>query len=292
MKVPGHLQLEEIRLPAGQEWQAEGGQWSFLRLSIGEVYWLAPARPRAFSTGGVLILAPTVQGIVRASQISEVVLHVFGFVPEMLYGFFTLIERRLLDKGLAEVSTEAQLLPSTHPLALRFAARISSNPSTDLVERAGLLSLAAEYFATRMGERPNPAGPEVLAQQRFHRLVAQMPDLEMINHTPEELAELCGCGVRHFNRLFHHCFGQSPRARLTELRLIRAAQLLACSDEKIAQVAQFSNYRSLSLFNALFKRRFGMSPSEWRHHAAGQPQSAFPFPAQPGPVSNSFRTSN
>jgi AraC-like DNA-binding protein len=35
-------------------------------------------------------------------------------------------------------------------------------------------------------------------------------------------------------------------------------------------VALDSGYRSVSLFNTLFKRRFGVSPSEWRRLAAEQ----------------------
>src|SRR5262249_38824425 len=59
-------------------------------------------------------------------------------------------------------------------------------------------------------------------------------------------------------------FGQSPRAHQTELRLLKARQLLVSSNSQVIQVALDSGYRSLSLFNALFKRRFGMSPSELR----------------------------
>src|SRR5260370_36369243 len=95
-----------------------------------------------------------------------------------------------------------------------------------------------------------------------------MPDIETIRPTPEALAGLCGCSPRHFNRLFREHFGESPRARQTELRLLKARQLLGDADAKIIQVALDSGYHSLSLFNALFKRRFGMSPSAWRQKTA------------------------
>ena len=54
------------------------------------------------------------------------------------------------------------------------------------------------------------------------------------------------------------------RARQIELRLQRARQLLGDSDAKIINVAYDSGYRHLGLFNAMFKKRFGVTPSEWR----------------------------
>ena len=94
-----------------------------------------------------------------------------------------------------------------------------------------------------------------------------MPDAEIINHSPEELARLCGCSPRHFNRLFRAHFAVSARARQTELRLLKARQLLCSTNEKIIQVALNCGYRSLSLFNSIFKKRFGVTPSGYRQKA-------------------------
>jgi AraC-like DNA-binding protein len=91
-----------------------------------------------------------------------------------------------------------------------------------------------------------------------------MPDVELIHHSPAELARLCGCSSRHFNRMFWKQFGSSVRSRQTELRLLRARQLLSNTEGKIVQVAFDSGYRNVSLFNSLFKRRFGVTPSQWR----------------------------
>ncbi len=46
--------------------------------------------------------------------------------------------------------------------------------------------------------------------------------------------------------------------------MLQASQLLARTDEKIINVALDSGYRNLSIFNALFKKRFGVTPSRWR----------------------------
>jgi transcriptional regulator GlxA family with amidase domain len=49
-----------------------------------------------------------------------------------------------------------------------------------------------------------------------------------------------------------------------EIRLGRARELLATSKSKVVEVAFESGYKSLSLFNQMFTRRFGVSPGKWR----------------------------
>jgi AraC-like DNA-binding protein len=219
--------------------------------------------------GEILVLGPAALGVVRASQINPVVLHGFSFAPDMLCGFFTLSERHFFETSLTGAAAEIQFLPSTHPLARRFAAlatRVAHG--AEMSHRAELLGLAGAFFGEKMSRRSPSAERGVFAQARFEQLIARMPDLEIIHHTPEDLARLCGCSPRHFNRLFRECFGQSPRGRQTELRLLKASHLLARSSEKVMDIALASGYRSLSLFNSLFKKRFGLSPSQWRSRAA------------------------
>jgi len=239
MKSPGHLRIEELKLAPGQEWTEESSAWRFVRI----------------------------KAIIRASQLNEVLLHGFKFAPDLLCGFFTLDERHLFEIQGHEV--QARFLPSTHPIAEQFAALITEpERPEDLARRAEVLGLAAAFFTEGLLRHPVTAPRGISAQQRFQEIVCRMPDIEIVQHTPEELAGLCGCSTRHFNRLFREHFGEPPRARQTELRLLKARQLLATTDSKVIQVALDSGYRSLSLFNSLFKRRFGMSPSEYRETTA------------------------
>ena len=269
MKIPGHLRIEEMTLPPGREWTDNADAWRFLRLSSGAAYWLEPGRPRPFSEGEVLVIAPSVKAVVRASQLNEVVLHGFNFAPAMLCGFFTLAERHYFENGGASSVEPVQFLPSTHPLARRFAELLAHRSTErELTQRAEALGFASSFFSERLSLSQPPSARGVSALHRFQELVCQMPDSQLIVHTPEHLAGLCGCSPRHFNRLFHQYFGESPRARQTELRLLKARELLGATDAKIIQVALDSGYRSLSLFNSLFKRRFGLTPSNWRRRAA------------------------
>ena len=103
-----------------------------------------------------------------------------------------------------------------------------------------------------------------------------MPDAELATRSLPQLAGQLPCSERHFSRLFREQFGVPLRARQTELRLQRARQLLQDPGIKIINVASESGYRHLGLFNAMFKKRFGMTPSEWRQqNVASEPKKIF-----------------
>jgi transcriptional regulator GlxA family with amidase domain len=53
---------------------------------------------------------------------------------------------------------------------------------------------------------------------------------------------------------------------VTRLRVSRAQQLLATSDDKVVDVALSSGFNSLSRFNDVFKKSCGSSPREYREH--------------------------
>ena len=270
MNAVGHLLIEPATLPPGGEWRAAAEGWYFLHLTRGAAYWLGSDRPRSLTEGEMMVVPPDSQGAVRASQIGPVVLHALRFVPDLLCGFFTLSERHFFESGT--MLKETQFLPSTHPVTQQFAALTQSLSSANsLMRRIQVLSLVAMVFDKDVARHQAPEQLGATALHRFTQLIADMPDTEIINHTPEQLARLCGCSPRHFNRLFRHHFGASARSRQTELRLLKARQLLCDSDSKIIQVAMESGYRNLSLFNSLFKRRFGTTPSAWRRKSRKRP---------------------
>jgi len=265
MKVPAHLQIEQVKLAPGQEWVDAASAWRFVRLMSGAAYWFGGAETRPLADGEIVLAAPGLHGTVRASQIGEVVIQFFYFAPDLLCGLLTVDERRFFEAGGANGVTGLQFLPSTHPVARQFAALgTSQSEHPGLARRLEVLGLAAAVFDEEMSRQPPPSTLGATALQRFQQIVAHMPDTEMTNHSPDELAHLCGCSARHFNRLFRKHFGTSTRAWQTELRLLKARQLLTHTEEKVIQVALDSGYRNLSLFNFLFKRRFGMTPSDWR----------------------------
>jgi len=269
MKFHRHLFLDEINLPPASEWSDNSPGWRFLRLSRGVAYWLSPAANKQLSEGEVVVISPSGEGSVRASQLSQAQLHCFQFCPELLGGFLTLSERHSLEAVVARDRPAVQFVPSGHPAAQRFAELVVWPPLCNgLFQRCEALYLAATFFAEDLTRHKPPQAKSTFALHRFRELIQQMPDKEILNQTPEQLAQLCGCSPRHFGRLFRRYFGVSLRTKQIELRLLMARQLLMDTDSKIIQVAMESGYRSLGLFNVMFKKAFGMTPTEWRRKHA------------------------
>ena len=100
--------------------------------------------------------------------------------------------------------------------------------------------------------------------QRIRELVGQMPEIELFRYSSADLASQLYCSERHFSRLFRQEFGVPFRTHQIALRLEHACQLLKDPGKKILNIANESGYQNTGLFNAMFKRRFGVTPTEWR----------------------------
>ena len=117
------------------------------------------------------------------------------------------------------------------------------------------------------GDTTPPPSDNNKLRQRLRQLVGQMPEIELFRYSLSDLSRQLECSERHFSRLFSEEFGVSFRRHQIDLRLQHACQLLANPQKKIAGIAMDSGYQHLGLFNATFKSRFGMTPSEWRRRA-------------------------
>ena len=78
------------------------------------------------------------------------------------------------------------------------------------------------------------------------------------------MAKAAGLGQSRFHELFRATMGQSPRqAQLTRL-FDEAADRLATTALPISEIAYGLGYQNASSFNRQFRRRFGLTPSEFR----------------------------
>ena len=69
----------------------------------------------------------------------------------------------------------------------------------------------------------------------------------------------------HFCSSFSRQFGVPPREYAMRLRLQRGAQLLANQDLAVFQVAEMVGCPDALYFSRLFRKRYGMSPNQFRH---------------------------
>jgi AraC-like DNA-binding protein len=79
----------------------------------------------------------------------------------------------------------------------------------------------------------------------------------------QKLAAAAGLSERYVNELLYEA-GAGFTARLNELRLRRAAELLTLSERRITDIAFDCGFNDLSYFNRSFRRRFGLTPTAAR----------------------------
>lgn len=82
--------------------------------------------------------------------------------------------------------------------------------------------------------------------------------------TIEEIANEVGLSQSHFMKYFKNTMGTSFIDYLNEYRLTMASRLLISSESSILDIAAEVGYENLSYFNRTFKKRFEMTPREYR----------------------------
>jgi AraC family transcriptional regulator len=130
------------------------------------------------------------------------------------------------------------------------------------VESAAIV-LAQRLLALRgrpPAPAPRPGLPPAVLRRATEFLYAEM------NRNPglTELATAVGMNVHHFSRLFKRSTGLAPHQYLVNMRLERAKQMLADGRSPIIEIAYEVGYANPSQFSAFFRKRTGLSPTEFR----------------------------
>ena len=274
MAVESHLILQEILLRPGGEWTPPTNHWVVARIAEGVGYWMHGGNAREFKVGDGLVVSKNFQFTLRASQLEPLQVEFFLVQPELLTGVLTVAESHKLS--LPATNTLAQIIPfsASESVGLKFTRLAGQLQRESLPARLALLQLWSQLVAGTLVQPVEAAQGQRLLE-RFRHLFTHITDVELATRSLPELAAQLNCSERHFSRMFREEFGVALRARQTELRLQHARQLLADADAKVINVAYESGYRHLGLFNAMFKKRFGMTPSEWREQNVTQPSKIY-----------------
>ena len=106
--------------------------------------------------------------------------------------------------------------------------------------------------------------PMANAHPQIHSAKQYLLDHLEQNVSLGQLAQELGFSSGHFIRLFRQECTMTPSQFLLEKRMERARQLLSFEGISVSEAAQRCGYNSFSLFCATFKRKFGISPGQYR----------------------------
>lgn len=258
-----HLAIREFSILPGKEWVLKPCDWSLIQVEDGMGYWLQAQSSIELKAGMALLVSGDDSGRIRASQLSSMSLYSFSVTPARLTGLLTLSEQDFLKQAASQNDLAFQIFPASSPIALKMRELYAGNNPSALTFRLTLLQFFIGIFGNKL-EQPAPLQKSDNARERLRAfLMSASPDM-LAEMNFEELARIACCTPRHLSRIFYELIGMSFCDKRAEIRLGRARELLATSKSKVVEVAFESGYKSLSLFNQMFTRRFGVSPGKWR----------------------------
>jgi len=258
-----HLAIREVAVPPGGEWAPRSPGWLLAQITRGTGYCLQPQSSLELETGAVILAAGRAPGSIRASQLGGLLISSFSVIPARLTGLITLGEQDFLTEAASRPELVLRVLPPHVAVAIKMGELCAAGNSRGLLFRLNLLQLFVEAFGHEL-QQASSEWDTTDAKERLRVLLEQTLPAELLEMSFDELARNTHCTPRHFSRIFHELVGVSFRDKRAELRLTRARDLLATSKSKVVEVALESGYKSLSLFNLMFTRRFGTSPGRWR----------------------------
>lgn len=80
----------------------------------------------------------------------------------------------------------------------------------------------------------------------------------------EELARSAGISTNYFRTIFRERTGITIYEYTTQIRMEKARELLQDEKQKIREIGEMVGYESSAHFGSVFRRRFGMTPNEYR----------------------------
>lgn len=131
-------------------------------------------------------------------------------------------------------------------------------------ELCGIMARLAGRKAVAAATRPRFGPARKGATEMLHRVLNFLHERTAEPVAPAEVAAVAGLRVESFCRFFKRHTGRTFSEYLNGLRTAAAARLLTETDKTVLEIALAVGYENLSYFNRRFKKRYGLTPREYR----------------------------
>lgn len=192
------------------------------------------------------------------------------------------VDRAFVRRAVPEAAQEVEM-----PCLFSFDDPVCRELSLSMLVEAKAYGIGARLYVesaavvltrrlSRMTLRPvAPISPKSgLPVAILRRAKAFLHDEMNRNPGVAELSAAVGMNHHHFSRMFKRSTGLAPYQYQSNIRLERAKQLLAEGRSPIIDVAYETGYSNPSQFSTFFRKRTGVSPSDFRRRAGGRPPLA------------------
>lgn len=133
----------------------------------------------------------------------------------------------------------------------------SSKPGDKLYMNALILKLLYDFYNSTVSSRhPNP---------KIEQCLNYMQTNYRQNITLSTLSDISGYVPLHTLRLFKEATGKTPHDHLTDIRMFAARKKLDENQLSISEIAYDCGFQSVSHFQVLFKKYYGITPGKYRH---------------------------
>ncbi len=271
MDVEAHLKLYRTHLNPGEAWTPTRDALHFVFPTEGQGGYLSGRASQPILPGEVLLVSSESDARIGAGSRSPLLYRAFSISQEQLLsllanGTLTTFQR------LVHASRCAHHFPAHSASAQEWHRQVESvSPEFNLAHAGELVRIAAAVLTEVSRVAASREVPPSPGKPRGASPLDQLTIEDLLNHSVSGLASRLRCSQRHLNRIFHHHFGLSAGAVRMELRLLKALSLLRNPEPKVIVVAEKCGFNHLGLFNSCFKRRFGISPGQWRKNATHAP---------------------
>ncbi|WP_189933175.1 substrate-binding domain-containing protein [Streptomyces sulfonofaciens] len=196
---------------------------------------------------------------------------------------FELVERLRETTGQAAGQAGAPVLMlSSTGFSRAEARRAVRHPEVVLLGRGVLSDEETARLLAQLLQRTDAATQRTYAPVRY--AVAYLEQHYRHRFARRQVAEAAGLSEDHLGRLFHRELGVTLWEYLTRLRIERAKQRLALSEDSVGTVARSVGFRDRAYFSRVFHRVAGIAPHAYRD------SSRAPLPVRPLPPAGGSRT--
>ena len=173
-------------------------------------------------------------------------------------------------------------LDQTHPIYLPLSAAqgetvrdtmlyITNHSKASTLHLIGHLFLFLDGLIQTSSTRRTASGGQ-LRDFYIQEAVTYMEHHYQRDLTVEELADVCKLNRSYFSKIFKESMGCPPQEFLIRMRLSKATEMMRTSRASIGDIACSCGYPNQLHFSRAFKKRYGVSPREWRMENKNPPR--------------------